>query len=149
MKKNSKIIIIILLIVIIGLLVYVYHKSKKRINPMNNPIVEMRKISGPQLFINSPVYKSSYLISTPTYDANTKLALTGFNVTKKVLADGSTEITLNAQNPEYKTQTYTVKPSEKLYFIETNLKDDGNNEEKYLGDDTAILVDANGYIVVQ
>jgi hypothetical protein len=101
-----------------------------------------------QLFSDSPFALNAYLISTPTYDANTKKALAGFTVTKKTMADGSMQITLNATNPEYQTQTYTVQPGEKLYFIENNLKDDSGNTDKFTADDQAVLVDANGYIVV-
>lgn len=103
----------------------------------------------PQLFSNSPYAQSSYLISTPTYDAATTQALTGFMVQKTALPDGSTQIVLNAQNPNYQTQTYVVKPGEKLYFIEGMPGDDSGGVERNTGDDTAVLVDANGYIVTQ
>lgn len=144
MTKNVKTILIVCVIVIIvGGLAYYSSKSEKGENYNGN----VGENTAPQLFFNSPMAQYAYLISAPTYDATTQTALTGFQVTRKTLADGSIEITLNAQNPEYKTQVYTVKTGEKLYFIEKYLGDDKNNEEKFLGDDSAILVDASGYII--
>ncbi len=102
-----------------------------------------------ELFSTSPLAKNAYLISGSTYDANTKKALSGFSVTKTAMPDGGTQITLNAENAEYKTQTYTVEPGEKLYFIEMNLSDDNGNTDKTTVDDQAVLVDANGYIITQ
>lgn len=145
MKKNSIIILIIVLIIIGG--VWAITSSSKKSSASVNASSVATDSNKPQLFSSLPLSKSAYLISGPTIDANTKTALTGFNMTKKVLADGSTEITLNSTNPEYKNQIYTVKPGQKLYFIETVLGDDSNNEDRNLGDDTAVLVDANGYIV--
>ena len=168
MKKNSTITIIIVLAIIIILGIWIYSASgtseinkQSSYNNLNNPSgntalstnqnnnqINQNNPTG-QLFSDSPFASNSYLISTSTYDAKTKKALTGFNVTKKTLSDGSIQFTLNATNPEYQTQTYIVKPGEKLYFIENNLSDDTENEDKFLADDQAILVDANGYIVVQ
>jgi hypothetical protein len=147
MKKNSVVIIVVVLFVIIIALFIFNSSSKKEQNNSTAPISENN--TGPQLFSSSPESQYSYLISTPTYDAKTQQALSGFKVTKNTLSDGSIQITLNAQNPEYKTQTYTVKTGEKLYFIEKFLGDDNGTEDKNLKDDTAVLVDANGYIVEQ
>ena len=151
MKKNSAVVIIlVLLIVVIGLLVYNGSVKKEQNDSNNNSAAPISQNNArPQLFSDSPLAKFAYLISTPTYDTNTQKALSGFTVTKKTLADGSIQVTLNAQNPEYKNQTYTVKTGEKLYFIEKTLRDDNGTEDKFLGDDTAVLVDASGYIVTQ
>ena len=89
----------------------------------------------------------AFLISTDKYDSATQAALAGFTVDRKVLADGTQQITLNAQNPEYQTQSYTVKPGQKLYFIETSMGDDPGGQEFNLGDDRAVIVDSDGYIV--
>lgn len=140
MKKNTTVIIIIVTIVIV---LGVYFASKMN-KGYTSPVGQSS-----QLFASSQFAQYAYLISTDTYDANTQKALTGFSVTKNNLPDGSMKIVLNALNPEYKTQTYTVKNGEKLYFIEKSLGDDAGNQEKFLGDDSAILVDASGYIVTQ
>ncbi len=99
------------------------------------------------LFADSPFAANAYLISTSTYDARTQQALNGFSVDKKTLADGSLQITLNAQNTEYQTHTYVVKPGESLYFIERSLGDDGGNKDINIHDDQAVVVDGQGYIV--
>lgn len=147
MKKNPIVIIVVVLLVVVIASFVFNNSSKKEQNNLTASVGQNN--TGPQLFSGSPLSQYAYLISTPTYDASTQQALSGFKVTKNTLVDGSIQITLNAQNPEYKTQTYTVKTGEKLYFIEKFLADDNGSEDKNLKDDTAILVDANGYIVEQ
>lgn len=152
MKKNLTATIIIVLVVIIGAWAVIsstkHNSSNLGLNNNNSTITDNTTIAK-QLFSSSPLSQNAFLISTPTYDANTKNALIGFNVTQKPLADGSNEITLNSQNTEYKTQVYTVKPGEKLYFIESFSADDNGNTDRNLKDDTAVIVDADGYIVNQ
>ena len=149
MKKNLTATIIIVLVVTAG--VWAIASSRKHNNSNldlnNNSTVTNNNVTAKQLFSSSSLSKNAFLISIPTYDANTKNALIGFNVTQKPLSDGSNEDTLNSQNPEYKTQVYTVKPGEKLYFIESFSADDSGNADRNLRDDNAVLVDANGYIV--
>jgi uncharacterized protein YxeA len=149
MKKNLTAIVIIILVVIIGVWVIVSLKHKNsNLGLNNNPKVTNSNVATTkQLFSSSPLSQSAFLISTPTYDANTKNALIGFNVTQKLLVDGSNEITLNSQNKEYQTQVYIVKPGEKLYFIESFFQDDNGSTDRNLKDDTAVLVDADGYVV--
>jgi hypothetical protein len=149
MKKNSTVIIVLVLVVVVILVLLISSLSKQ--NNLNNNSVNPtgQNTNTPVLFSDSPLSQNAYLISIPTFDANTKIALSGFNVTKSTLADGSMQIVLNSTNPDYQTQTYTVKSGEKLYFIEANLGDDGNNNDGNVGDDTAVLVDANGFIVNQ
>ncbi|MFA5840827.1 MAG: hypothetical protein WC847_00955 [Candidatus Paceibacterota bacterium] len=143
MKKNTIIIVVVVIVLVLG----VYFISKKSNYSASGT---GQNTASSQLFASSPFAQYAYLISSSEpFDANTQLALTGFSVTKNNLPDGSVQIILNAVNPEYKTQTFVVKTGEKLYFIEKNLKDDANNEEKFLGDDTAVLVNADGYIVEQ
>lgn len=163
MKIKAPIIVLIVLVIALGIWIYLANKMSPEttsnnlynssLTPVNqnsqNSQSNQTDQSTNQLFVDSPLYKNAYLISTPTYDANTKKALSGFTITKTVLADGSNQITLNAQNGEYTTQTYVVKPGEKLYFIEMNLSDDNGSTDKFIGDDQAILVDANGYIVME
>lgn len=100
-------------------------------------------------FVDQPYYKYAYLISSSTMDAKTKEAIAGFDITKKALADGTTQYNLKALKSEYKDQVYTIKPDEKLYFIETFLGDDNaeKNEEYGMRDDMAVVVDASGNVV--
>ena len=80
--------------------------------------------------------------------ATAKQAMAGFAFTTKPMSDGATQITLTSQNKFYKTQQYLVKPGYSLYFIETNLKDDDaqKDTDAMFRDDSAILVDPQGYI---
>lgn len=149
MKKNSIIIIVtIIVLLIIGFLIYNNSKGENQNNPYSNSSVSTIH-SSQELFANSALAQNAHLISAPTFDTATEQALSGFTVTKKALPDGSTQITLNSQNSEYQTQTYVVKLGQKLYFIENFLADDTGTADKNVKDDTAVLVDENGYIVNQ
>lgn len=88
----------------------------------------------------------AHLISGDTIDDNARKAITGFDVNKTVNPDGTTTINLIALNPEYSSHTYILNPGERLYFIEANYGDDSDAEYN-LGDDTAVKVDADGYII--
>ena len=74
-------------------------------------------------------------------------ATSGYTITKTPNADGTTTISLSSTNPEYKNQSYTLQPGQQLYFVEKFLGDDSNNQEGNIGDDTALIVDSQGYIV--
>jgi hypothetical protein len=89
----------------------------------------------------------AHLISGATLDSSAQAAMSGFSLAKNVLSDGSTQIVLKSTNQGYTDQTYTLKQGEQLYFIERTMGDDQQNQEFNLGDDTAVVVDANGYVV--
>lgn len=91
----------------------------------------------------------AYLISEDpaSFDTKTKEALVGFTVDRKVLADGTKVINLVATDPEYQSQSYTIKPGQKLYFIERYLQDDQNGQEKNMKDDRAVVTESDGTIV--
>jgi hypothetical protein len=152
MKNKSKGIIIgfIAVAMVVVLLVSGVSKNKNNASGFNTSaaiVGQNSPNSSLALFSTSPLSKNAYLISTPNYDANTNAALSGFKVVKNNLSDGTMQITLNAIESGYTTQTYNVKPGEKLYFIEAMFGDDGNNHDGTLGDEKAVLVDANGYII--
>ena len=90
---------------------------------------------------------NSYLISGDTLDDAAQQAMSGFSMQKTANADGTTTISLSSTNPEYKNQTYTLQPGQQLYFIERALGDDSNNQEGAIGDDNAVVVDSQGYII--
>jgi len=100
-------------------------------------------------FVDQPYYKNAYLISGATMDDKTKTATAGFAITKTALSDGTTQYDLKALKSGYKDQTYTIKPGEQLYFIESYPGDDdiNNNVDKSLRDDMAVVVDASGNVV--
>jgi len=99
------------------------------------------------LFSSSQFYQYAYQIFPGVLSPSAREAITGFNLDLKNNPDGSTTINLVATNPEYKNQTYTVQQGQKLYFIERSLRDDSGGEEKFLGDDMAVVVNSAGYIV--
>ncbi len=75
-------------------------------------------------------------------------ALTGFEYASSTLPDGSIDVTLTAKEQNYQSQHYTVAPGQTLYFVESFAADDASSaRDASLRDDTAILVDQNGYIV--
>jgi len=120
--------------------------------PVNDNTVTQAPANAPAAsdkFVDQPYYKNAYLISGPTMDAKTKEAVTGFDITKKALADGTTQYNLKALKSEYKDQVYTLKPGEQLYFIETFIGDDDivKNEEKGMRDDMVVVVNADGNVV--
>ncbi len=92
-------------------------------------------------------WSSAYLISGDTLDDNAKAALAGFGYNRTAMPDGSTNITLTALEPQYQGGSFLVKPGENLYFIETSFGDDSGNGEYNMGDDMAVLVDSDGYVV--
>jgi len=115
------------------------------------PTLPTETVSGSQTqqaFADSPEAAYSYQIFPGTVSDQAKQAMSGFSMETLKQADGSTQVTLVATNPEYKTQVYVVKQGGKLYFIERNPKDDSpeNNTDQFPADDTAVTVDANGNI---
>jgi hypothetical protein len=89
----------------------------------------------------------AHLVSGDTLDSAAQEAMVGFIREKKTLSDGTTQVLLKATDPGYKDHTYILKQGEQLYFIETSMGDDSKTQEFSLGDDTAVVVDSQGYIV--
>jgi hypothetical protein len=97
---------------------------------------------------DTPDWNNAHLISGSSLDNSAQQALSGFSLQKTTNPDGSMTITLKALNPEYSDQQYTVKPGQQLYFIEKSFGDDSPpSGERTTGDDSAVLVDSNGFIV--
>lgn len=118
----------------------------------NTPATTAAQPSGnSQKFSDQPYYKMSYLISDDTLSSDAKTALTGFSMGKQTLQNGDTQITLTAQKAEYHNQQYTLRPGDKLYFIEKFLGDDntGADVDNNMGDDEAVVVDSQGNVVNQ
>lgn len=147
---------VVVVVVIYGLVYYFVLAKKSSYNMTTgvypSPTKTMSKVSPTgammQKFSDSVNYKYAYKIFPGTLSATARQAITGFAMTSKNLPDGSTQVTLTAEKPEYRTQSYTVKSGETLYFIEMNLRDDNSeeNEDMNLHDDTAVLVNSQGYI---
>ena len=148
----------ILLYLVIGVVVYsvVYyfilakHQSGSSMSYQTSsaPAAMAKPTTAMQKFTDSKYFQYGYKIFPGTLSETDKQALAGFAMTTKDMPDGSTQVTLTAEKPEYTTQTYAIKKGSALYFIEMNLKDDDNeaNEDHNLRDDTAVVVDPQGYI---
>jgi PBP1b-binding outer membrane lipoprotein LpoB len=109
----------------------------------NNPAGNQRG----QKFSDTPYYNNAYLISGDTLSADAQKALTGFQMDKKTMPDGTTQINLKALDPSYHDQQYTLKSGEQLYFIEKLWADDQSGSETNINDETAVIVDSQGNIV--
>lgn len=96
---------------------------------------------------DSPVAAHAYLISGQTLAENATRALSGFTRVVTQLPNGSENVTLKALESQYQDQSYVVAPGQQLYFVEMTFGDDSGGREYRLGDDHAVLVDANGTIV--
>lgn len=116
--------------------------SPKATSQPTKPSLTMQKFS------DSNDFQYAYKIFPGALSSQAKQAITGFAMTTKNMPDGSTQISLTAQEPQYKNQQYMIKSGYSLYFIERMLGDDNTSEnmDKNLNDDTAIIVDPQGYI---
>ena len=99
-----------------------------------------------QKFSDSADYQSAYLISGASLDSSAQQALTGFNLSKQTLPNGSIQINLKAVESGYQDQQYTLQSGQQLYFVDRTFGDDRNSEGNQ-GDDYGIIVDAQGFVV--
>jgi len=148
----------LVLYVVIGVVIYgaVYyfilakHQTGYSMNSSAavKPTIAAKPTVAMQKFSDSSDFQYAYKIFPGVLSTESKEAMAGFAFTTEAMTDGSTQITLTSQNKFYKTQQYTVKPGYTLYFIEMNLKDDDaeKDTDTMFSDDTAVLVDPQGYI---
>lgn len=138
----SLIALVIIAIIIVGFVIF----SNKPV-ATSNAVVSSASTSNETKLSESPYANYAYLISSYPLSSEAQQAISGFNINKQANSDGTTTINLVALNPEYQNQSYTLQQGQSLYFIERSMGDDGDGSENFLGDDHAIIVDSNGYIV--
>jgi hypothetical protein len=143
--KPLRISLIALLIVTLIIVGFVIFSNKP--STTSNAIASGNISSNQVKLADTPYANSAYLISSDTLSPEAQQAISGFSINKQTNSDGTTTINLIALNPEYQNQSYTLQSGQSLYFIETSWGDDGNGSETFLGDDHAVVVDSNGYIV--
>lgn len=97
------------------------------------------------LLANTQYAPYSYLIYPGPISQQAHAALAGFNITTTMLQNSSTEIKLSLIGTD-QYQSLILKPSYKLYIIETTFGDDGYHFDSSLGDDGFVIVDSGGYI---
>ena len=148
-KKNLWLWVLIYLVIAVVAYAAIYYLFfAKGASSNNAPVSQNNSQAVSKVkFADTSDAQNAYLISIDNYDAKTNEALAGFKVDRKVLSDGTQQINLVAQEAGYQSQSFTVAPGQKLYFVEKFLQDDQNGQERNMGDDKATLVDADGYIV--
>ena len=150
-------VVVLILVVIGGALLLSGHKTPNSPRQLSNLPTNQNQTQnqpvgagagGKQLFKNSPEYQYAYQIFPGTMSAQAKTAMNGFSMKTTSMPDGSTQVSFSSTNPNYKNQSYVVKKGYSLYFIERTTADDNTAQDTdrlYL-DDTAVIVDPNGYI---
>ncbi len=99
------------------------------------------------LLSGTQYYSYAYQISgNATLSSSGKIATSDFNITEKTLQNGSTTYSI-AFSELGTVYNVTISPTEKLYFIDTNLQDDVHGSDLSLGDDGFAVVNATGYVV--
>ncbi len=95
---------------------------------------------------DTPYAPYSYLISSGNLSAEAAMATAGFNISRSSESNGTLLITL-LPNVGGGGVSMLLKPGEKLYFIETSLGDDSNNQEFAPSDDALVKTDLAGYVL--
>ena len=150
-KKSMNPILVLGVLVILAVLGGAFYFYSSRISKEEKfeqkPV--QATVQSKQKFVDTEDGKNAFKIFPGELSADAKNALVGFDLKTKDLGNGATEVTLVAKKQEYTTQTLTVKQGESVYFIEKFGLDDnkGEDTDKNLKDDTAFVVDVNGYLV--
>ena len=164
MKISKNIAIFILLVVAIAEGLYFvnqktgapYISSISKANAASNTLAVVPTSSGtkPMMvskgmkFADSPIFQMAYKIAPGDLTAETNKALSGFDVKKQTLSDGSIQVDLIPKESAYIKQEFTVKPGNTLYFIEATSADDPDeNTDLNLRDDYGVIVDKNGLVM--
>lgn len=98
--------------------------------------------------MQSPLGQYAYQIAPGELSAVAKSVMTGFAIDTTTQADGSLLVKLTPKDSDDQNQQYTVKPGEKLYFIEQTPVDDKADKDQDLNlrDDYGVIVNAQGII---
>jgi len=88
----------------------------------------------------------AYQVFPAMPSAQTDRALTGFRLSFQDVSPTSAEVTVTDLQ-DNTTQTATFGRTDRLYFIETRMGDDGFDGETNLSDDGFVLTDAQGHII--
>ena len=97
---------------------------------------------------NSTIAKSAFEVYPGALTTDVKTALIGWDIKAVKNKDGSATISMIPKNPDDPTNSYMVKPGNKLYFVEMTSADDhaDTDSDSNLRDDYGILVDGNGVV---
>ena len=148
----SLIVLLAIALIIVGIVLFSSHSNSTGnvIAGSSTPIASPQNTSANMMKLSdSPYANYAYLISTNPLSSQAQEAITGFQLNTTSNSDGSTTYILTAIKQSYYNQSYTIQPGQNLYFIERSMGDDNvaDNDDYNLGDDFAIVVDSNGYII--
>lgn len=156
---NKNIVIFVLVLVVIGegyLLIarrrtYQYamnNSSANTVSPKPSAPPRIPLLTKGSKLQDSPIFKFAYKIAPGDLNNDAESVLTGFNISKQNMPDGSIIVKLTPKDSDDQNQQYTIKPSETLYFIEQTPVDDKQDQDKdfNLRDDYGIIVDQNGIV---
>ena len=100
------------------------------------------------LFSNSQYAGNAVEIFPGSSNGPSSGEIPNFAMSTALQADGSTVVTMT-EKAGGQTLQATVPKGGSLYFNDANMGDDASGQDKFLQDDTLVVVDANGYIVPQ
>lgn len=143
--KNLYLIVIVALIIIMGS--FALYSSSISGNYIQLTNSASQNTSSCMKISDTPYAQYTYLISGNQLSQDAQTALSGFNLAKNSLANGDMLYTLTTTKAGYINQSYTLKPGDSLYFIETSFGDDNYQLDTSFSDDTAVVVDSNGCIL--
>lgn len=157
MWKN--IVIIVLSVVVIGETLMLISSKQNAPVQNENPVVKTATSSTTQRtppailtkgdkLTDSPISKFSYQVYPGSLSDSAKTALVGWNIKTQTLNNGLVQISLTPKDADDQSQQYTLKPDQKLYFVEMTKADDSTNPEqdKNLRDDYGIITNQEGIV---
>lgn len=97
--------------------------------------------------MDSKYAQYAYPISGKSITPDAKRALDGFRRNRTRINETTVRVTLIPYESKYNRYSALVRDSQKLYFIESSMSDDGPKRETELNDDAPVKVDQNGYII--
>ncbi len=140
----KKIIIGVIIVALVGVGAWMFLRT----TPTASQESGLPSASAQEKFEGSRYQQFAVQIAPGPLSAAAQQALVGFDYASSTLPNGSINVTLTAKEQSYQSQQYMVAPGQTLYFIEMSSADDASGtRDASLRDDTAILVDQNGYIV--
>ncbi len=146
MVKNFIIVILIIIVMLQGYWIYQMHYQKP-------PAVPSKLTAGPPVLTKgmtlteSPLAKSAYKAYPGTMSAETKKALSNFNITMQKSVKGAEIVLFTAKGSPNIGQAYIVEAGNFLYFIDQTPADDKTaTADANLRDDYGVIVDKNGVV---
>ncbi len=138
-------IVVLALTAVVGLGLAIAGAHAPALNPALLGLGSAAPAAGPLL---SEMWYASraYQVYPAMPSTQTDRALTGFRLSFRDVSPTTEEVTMTDLQ-DTTTQTATFDRTDRLYFIETRMGDDGFDGETNLSDDGFVLTDAQGHII--